>query len=187
MDKDGLTENIRRGLNSKRTAKTLKQVDRADRNLLKVFKNIEATVKEAKDVGFALEVFGTILNDTKKHHINDKEMGHSIDNAILELEGAQNIFSKVHSSRDYECIAKAEATPRNTVEGRPNDLVRQFITAHSARLRNECKGFSRDAYKGFLNAQRSCLNTAKKEYIKLQDKAMGREPEIKKKSRGMER
>ena len=79
-------------------------------------------------------------------------------------------------------------TPKKTVKERPKDQVRDFLTSHMARVRNECKVVSSDARVGLLNAQLSCLRMAEKEYEKLQDKAMAREPEVKKgKSRGIER
>ena len=184
MVKDGLIENIHRNLRRRRETNTHKQTDEVDRKLIRNFKSIEAT----RDVGLALDAFGTLLDDTKKYHINDKEMEHSTDNAILQLEGAKITLATVYSPSTYKCVAEAHITPQRMIRGRPKDQVRNFLTSHIARVRNECKVISSDARKGLLNAQLSCLRMAEKEYERLQDKAMGREPEVKKgKSRGIER
>jgi hypothetical protein len=184
MEKDGLIENIRKHLNDKREASTLKQADRADRSLLKIFQYVAST----KDVALTLDAFGTILKDTEKHHINDAEIKSSTANALREFGGAQETLPTVFSPETYDCVARAHITPQTTIKVRPKDQVRRFISSHMARLRNECKIVSSDTRKGLLNTQISCLRTAEKEYEKLQDKAMGREPEPKKgKSRGLER
>ena len=176
MVKDGLIENIRRNLIARREANTYKQSDVADRRLIRNFKDIESM----RDVGLTLNAFGTVLRDTERHHINNAEIKSSNANALRELAGAEKTLSQVYSSITYQCIADAHMTPKTMIKDRPKDHVRQFITSHMARVRNECKVVSSDARVGLLNAQLSCLRTAEKEYEKLQDKAMGRESEIKK-------
>ena len=184
MAKDGLIENIRKNLGKRREANTHKQTDEVDRRLIRNFKDIEAT----RDVGLTLNAFGTVLRDTERHHINNAEIKSSNANALRELAGAEETLATVYSPETYDCVARAHMTPKTTIKDRPKDHVRQFITSHMARVRNECKVVSSDARVGLLNAQLSCLRTAEKEYEKLQDKAMGREPEVKKgKSRGIER
>jgi hypothetical protein len=174
MAKGGLIKNTRKVLRERRSTRNLDIVDKADHNLIKVFKDVEAR----RDVDLVLEVFGTILKDTERHHLHpdNPEITHSIANALRELRGSEETLPTVFSPSTYDCVARSHMTPKKTVKDRPKDQVRDFLTSQIARIRNECKVVSSDARVGLLNAQLACLRTAEKEYIKLQDKAMGREP-----------
>ena len=190
MEKDGLIKNIRKSLAQRRETRNLDDVDTANRNLMVIFDSIEAT----KDIGLAFKSFGIVLKDTKKYHINDDHMKASINTALKEWEGATKTLPKAYSQELYQSteedhfIDKKRVDKKHIEGGRANDQVRMFLTSQEARVRNECKSMSGDGYKAFLNAQIRCLLMMEKEYKKLQDKVMGREPEIKKgKSRGMER
>ena len=85
MEKDGLIDSIRDNLDERRASETHKQTDAMDRKLIQNFKKVEA----AKDVGLTLDAFGALLQDTQKYHVNDPDIEKSVNNALLEWEGAK--------------------------------------------------------------------------------------------------
>ena len=184
MAKDGLIENIRDNLSARRETNTHKQMDGVDRKLIKNFKDIKAT----KDIGLILEVEKTVLRDISDNYLFGEEIIASNSKALDDIVLAQATLEKVYDAETYQCVAEEHQSKDKSIEGRPKDQTRMFIKSHKARLKNEMKSVNTHSYLGYLNARHDCIRVAEKEYIKLQDKAMGREPEVRKsKSRGIER
>ena len=125
-----------------------------------------------------------IQNFELVYYANSKAMKGSIEASLAELAACERMLTKVQQPSVYKDVNDDHSLPRNRIGRLPRDEARQFFRSHWARLLNQDKSRLDRLDKDIIDARRANIRTAEKQYIALQQIALGITPEPPDKSLG---
>ena len=118
------------------------------------------------------------------YYANSKAMKGSLDSSLHELSACERMLRKVQQPNIYKDVNDDHSLPRNRVGGLPRDEARQFFKSHWTRLLNQDKGRLDRLDKDIIDVRRANMRTAEKQYIAMQQIALGITPQPPDKARG---
>lgn len=118
------------------------------------------------------------------YYANSKAMKGSLDSSLHEMAACERMLRKVQQPSIYKDVNDDHSLPRNRIGGLPRDEARQFFKSHWARLLNQDKARLDLTDKKIIDARRANMRMAEKQYITLQQIALGIIPEPPDKARG---
>ena len=111
------------------------------------------------------------------HYANSKSMKGSIKDALNDLVITEMLIKTVQDTVAYKAIDDAHTRQKNRIGDLPRDEARQFFKSHWTRLLNQDKARLDLIDKKIIDARRANIRTAEKQYIALQQIALGITPE----------
>jgi prolyl oligopeptidase PreP (S9A serine peptidase family) len=154
------------------------KVNKAD---LKLIEHLKDIAKE-KDPLVILHAERAILINEKEHFSNAPIQHSSLDAAIEGLDVSVALFDMVKSIETYQPIIDTHQTRKRLKNGIPMDEAREFFKGHNGRLLNLQKSVSSDEEKKLLLVRKDNIAIARKIYIDLQEKTLGKTKAINKKN-----
>jgi len=158
-------------------------IDRHD-NTRKKQQGLFQTVGKEGTLSAILLAERFILNFELEFYGNSQAMRSSIKDALADMTITERLIRTVQDPAAYQAVNQSHARPKNRVGGLPRDEARQFFRAHWTRLLNLDKGRLDRLDKDILDARRTNIRTAEKDYIVLQQIALGITPQPPDKARG---
>lgn len=152
--------------------------------------NLDAVlaIGRSGDLQTILTAERALLTNELTRYGNSAGMKSSLGAALNDLDGARHHLKIVKDPERYAAVDQLFQRPKNRRRGLPYDEARQFFNAHNTRLLNQDRSRLSETEKKTLNARRTNMRIAEKQYIALQQKALGQEvQQAKKQGREMGR